>query len=274
MKLTARLFVLFLCLFLALPASAREIKLSGRFYYYIENDGAVVTEYTGVATDLTVPDTLGGRPVVAIGEFAFWQNKKTVSITLPATVASIAPGAFGYCDKLRTIVIKNDRFRFEDGVLYDEQSNALHTALYAVKIETFAVPKGIKTISAYAFANHDELTAITLPSGLETIGDNAFMWCSTLRDISLPDSLTALGSHAFYFCKSLPHIEIPSGVKQIPDHAFMSCDALTDVVLPKNLESIGDGAFSYCVSLAALNLSHDTALGDDVFTGCKMLVID
>ncbi len=274
MKSSARCIVCVLCLCFAFSARAEEIKTSGRYRYAVENGGAVIVEYKGTAKNLVVPDTLGGKPVTAVGAFAFWQNEDTVSVTLPASVERIAPSAFGRCEKLKTILLLNDRYRFEDGALYDAENAALHTLLYACKREAFTVPQGVRAVAAYAFAHHDELTRVTLPDSLEAVGDSAFMWCASLEEISLPGGLTSIGRRAFYFCVSLRSVAIPGGVTEISDYAFLSCENLERVVLPDSLEFIGEGAFAYCVSLRDITPPPDAALKDYAFLGCPTAKTD
>lgn len=274
MKRLSRLIALLFCLLTALPALADEIKTSGRYRYEIRDGGAVLVEYTGTAKDIVVPDKLGGKPVVAIGTFAFWQNGQTVSVKLPATVLSIAPSAFGYAKKLRTIVIDNEYYHFEDGALYETQTDTLHTLLFACQREAFTVPEGIKAIASYAFAHHGEMVSVSLPSTLESIGESAFMGCESLSDAALPDALTSLGRRAFYFCKSLPSIDIPSGVKEIPDEAFFSCESLLDIRLPGALSVIGEFAFGYCLCLQTIALPANAGIAPTAFMGCRVLSAD
>ena len=56
-----------LCLFV-LPASAAT---EGDFSYSINDETAEITDYSGSAAELVIPDTLGGYPVTRIGSSAF-----------------------------------------------------------------------------------------------------------------------------------------------------------------------------------------------------------
>ena len=92
------------------------------FYFREENGGAVITGYSGNTALLTIPATLGGLPVTAIGEhaferatltavilpesvtnigwFAFYECGDLSGVTLPATVVSIGYAAFDGCPSL------------------------------------------------------------------------------------------------------------------------------------------------------------------------------
>lgn len=86
---------------------------------------ATITKYTGTATEVTIPTTLGGRKVVAIGAGAFNGNTTVQKIIIPMTVTTIESGneaatyTFGGCSSLTEVVI----------------------------------PTSVKTIRAYAFSN-------------------------------------------------------------------------------------------------------------------------
>ena len=66
------LFVLMaIFVFCALCLSACQYRSgqrwSGNYWYTVENEEVTITGYTGLAKDLTIPDTINGMPVVAIG---------------------------------------------------------------------------------------------------------------------------------------------------------------------------------------------------------------
>ena len=59
--------LLTLLLLLALPAVAQD-----RFYYTHNGDGTItITEYTGPAGAVIIPDTINGLPVTTLGIMAF-----------------------------------------------------------------------------------------------------------------------------------------------------------------------------------------------------------
>ena len=89
------------------------------FKYRIENGNAVIVSYLGSDKTVSIPSTLDGLKVTAIGEesfknssaeriiipdtveyidwFAFYSCKSLCEITLPSSVTSIAHGAFDNC---------------------------------------------------------------------------------------------------------------------------------------------------------------------------------
>ena len=49
-------------------------KEADNFVYSLANGQATILEYTGEDVNVTIPDELGGRPVVGIAERAFYKN--------------------------------------------------------------------------------------------------------------------------------------------------------------------------------------------------------
>ena len=92
------------------------------FRYRLENGGAIITGYRGECALLTVPQTLDGYPVIAIGErafegatfsavilqegvssigwFAFYGCENLINVTLPESVSSIGYAVFDGCGDL------------------------------------------------------------------------------------------------------------------------------------------------------------------------------
>ena len=115
--------------------------VSGELYYF-DVSGELPEE-------LTVPDTISGSPVVALGASCFEDMDGVASIILPATLRHIREQAFYDCSDLRGIYI----------------------------------PEGVQTIGSQAFANCSSLEAISLPASLNKIEGNAFSGCSKLKYI-------------------------------------------------------------------------------------------
>ena len=74
-------------------------------YTYTVTDGkATITDVATTASgDITVPATLGGYPVTAIGTYAFEGCTSLTGVTLPSGLVSIGNNAFKNCISLETI---------------------------------------------------------------------------------------------------------------------------------------------------------------------------
>lgn len=85
----------------------------GNFEYIIRREAApgmqgatrdvvVITRYVGTTQNVEIPSTLGGFPVVGIGDFAFLQNHNVTNVTIPSSVTSIGHSAFLSASSLET----------------------------------------------------------------------------------------------------------------------------------------------------------------------------
>lgn len=81
-----------------------------------------------------------------------------------------------------------------------------------VNTNSVFLPKSIRQIFPYTFANLENLMDIQLPDGLTKIGSGAFEGCSKLSEIFIPGSVTEIGQNAFHDCGFLT-ISIESDYK-------------------------------------------------------------
>lgn len=101
--------------------------------------------YTG-GSEITVPDTVNGEPVLALSDFCFAACTDITTVHLPDTLESIGHFAFADCTSLRGILLP-------DSVIY---------------------------IGEMAFSNCTALEAIVIPKGMEQIDLDAFDECNKL----------------------------------------------------------------------------------------------
>ncbi len=75
------------------------------FDYYLNSEEgyAVINGYYGDDSIVIIPAEIEGYEVLGIGYWAFWQNNKIKSVTLPDSVENIALYAFALCKNLHTI---------------------------------------------------------------------------------------------------------------------------------------------------------------------------
>lgn len=132
-------------------------------YQELADGNVEITGYTGKASALSIPSTLGGKKVTTIGVRAFQNCTSIKSVTIPDSVTSIAIYAFQSCSGLTSITI----------------------------------PNGVKIIKASTFQNCTGLTSVTIPKSVTEIEPQAFLNCDSLKTVTIPSSVVKISDHAF-----------------------------------------------------------------------------
>ena len=74
------------------------------FYYSVSSGRVTITGYAStISGSLTIPSTIDGYPVVAIGSNAFRNRTTMTRVTIPNSVTNIGYGAFSGCTALRYV---------------------------------------------------------------------------------------------------------------------------------------------------------------------------
>ena len=137
------------------------------FVYEVNPDGktCTITRYEGKESgDLTIPETIDGYTVTAIGPYAFYYctgfNGK---LTIPDTVQTIGWGAFAGC--------------------------------YGLTAAKF--PADLRKIDTGAFAGCKGLREVELPDLLSELGTGAFYDCAKLESASFGSHILTVSGNAF-----------------------------------------------------------------------------
>ena len=172
-KLLLACFALTLVLCL-LPTKA-QAATEGDYTYEISDGKATITNcYWEASGDITIPSTLGGCPVTAIGDEAFEYCTRLTSVAIPDSVTSIGGFAFCGCTSLTAVTIGDS----------------------------------VTTIGNSAFYGCTGLTSVTIGDSVTTIKGSAFYGCTGLTAVTIPDSVTSIGSYAFCGCTGLTGVYI------------------------------------------------------------------
>ena len=224
---------------------------------------------------------------------------KTVTIT--DNVRILRDRAFENCKLLTTFNMGEKQS--EDNIF---QVNLLEIGDYCFHnsdVQTIVIPKSIKRIGEYCFAQDKDsgvhgLRKVTLEEGLTSIGVRAFSK-SALEDITIPQSMESIKQYAFDGCTALSTItfedglksigtvdgycfsncgvlslNFPSSIERISKYAFLNCKNLTDVTFNNDIskDALGRGIFEGCTALYQVNLADNTkSLGEGMFRGCSAL---
>ena len=154
-------------------------------------------------TQIIIPATYEGLPVLGISPRAFLTLKTLTYVRLPEGATSIGEWAFQGCSQLRRVEI----------------------------------PSTVNHIGREAFDGCLRLTEVLIPEGVSVIYESTFCDCVRLTTVTLPSTLKEIKDHAFEGCRSLTEITIPSRVKLIEGGAFRNCDGLTAVQYEGSLKN-------------------------------------
>lgn len=182
---------------------------SGDFVYTVEDNVATIVDYTGSANALVIPQTIDGRKIVRIGDYALSKKAKLNSVVVPESVESIGSSAF------------------ED----------------SVDLKKVTLPDGVTKIGPSAFYGCSNLNSVTLSENTETIGDCAFYECDSLYSINL-ENVSQIGAGTFVYCSNLDDIDL-TNCSLIGENAFSVCQSLINIKFPDSIYSIPQTAFEY-----------------------------
>lgn len=201
------------------------------FIYEIHEayDLVKITEYVGTATQVRIPETLGGYSKIHLGEDVFRQNESITYLYLPETVF-YGNASFLACTALQEVYLPGSTQTIEMGTF--KQCPALRRVEIAEGLQT--IEGGLST---GAFSECTSLTEVILPTSLQLIGNCSFQGCVNLESVDLSKTaLYHLGQMAFADCSKLAEISLPatlSGSDNIglSSSAFLSCPSLKNVII-------------------------------------------
>jgi hypothetical protein len=289
---------------LVLAATAAQAQFT-----FTTNNGAItITGYTGPGGAVTIPATMDGLPVTAIGDYAFQSCTSLTKVTIPGGVTSLGDNAFQSCTSLSYVTIPASVTSIGDGAFN-----------YCPSLTNFTISSSVTNVGNDAFGYCYSLPAInvdsqnsfyssvngvlfdknqdtllqcpagltgnyTIPGSVANIADEAFAGCYLLTNIIIPGSVVSIGSDAFYYCNSLTNLMISGSVTNIGDGAFGYCSSLTAITVdPQNsfyssingaLCDISQTTLLQCPGGLAGNYTVPvgvTTLGDMAFQGCFSL---
>jgi hypothetical protein len=233
--------------------------------YTIDNDSAVVTGYTGHAKVLTIPDTLSGHPVTAIGDGAFSGCAKLESFTFPKNLAVIGENAFSNCPSIASVLYPGNA----EAAVKQAFSEYPVLQITMTPLEAFSYEENNGNAMITCYSNVKRHTYLTMPNTLDGypvtgIDDEVFINLETIEAVSLPANLHSIGQRAFSGCTCLQAAELPAGVTHIGSGAFANCYSLRSARIPVSVLTMGYEVFSGCRALSAPEY-YGTPAGADTF---------
>ena len=254
------------------------------------SDQLVLTEYTGSASDVVIPETVDGKTVTGIGDRVFAENASVSTVTIPDTV-----NYFG-------------------GEVFRDSS-----------VKSVNIPKKLKIIPSYSFYNCQDLTDVAFHDGIAAIANTAFkktgvtipeqlrsrvtgdeladsddfctftngdfvydvfvmdgdVWVEytgykgTGGDIVIPDSsyadVISCQQDIFQNTKNIRSVVFPE--KMLLLTIRFANTAIEEVVLPENFD-ITDSMFENCTELSSVTFRGESVsiiIGEKAFRNCTSL---
>ena len=205
------------------------------------------------------------------------------SVTIPASVRSMAHYAFMNCDELRNLLGDSQFISPDRKFLFDPHYIMLPNIIvfFAGKDDTsYTIPDWIRGIDNYSFINCKKLRSLTLPDSIEGVGFTAFDGCDNLEALygkNISSDHKGIMSAKKELLYLLPTIDadyvIPDEVTALGENLFASRQNLHSVWMGDQVTTIGSHAFSYCHSLKSVTLSANLVrfTGYNAFEACDAL---
>lgn len=231
-----------------------------------ENGEVTITDYTGTREHVLIPSEIGGFPVTALADKAFYE-KHVTTVVVPDSVTEIGEACFSGDNYLVSLTLP-------DG-LAELPPIALESCY---SLMDFELPKGLKTIGAGALQAIFYLTHLTIPAGVTDIEQMNFLMMHGLEEVSVAEGSTSFTYdaengllmtadkarllHCFFHLAPQKEIILPEGMKTIDPFAFHYDVTVEKIVLPEGAETIGLLAFGICPKLTEIVIPQSvTAIG-------------
>ena len=261
------------------PTALWDAKL--RYCYTIDKDAVTLIKYLGQGGDVTIPDKIGGFPVVGIAESAFQNCTTLTSLTVPTGVTGIIGRAFDGCSGLAKVTLPAGVTSM--GASPMGQLNPFVNCPKLVSITVDAANPTFRS-NAEGILFNKEMTSLlayprgrpgtcTIPDGVTSVGLAAFEGCDGLTEVKIPRSVTALGpypkgaSNPFQNCPKLTSIAVDQmnatysstadGVVFSKDKTVLGCypsGKTGSYDVPDGVTRIGEGAFAFCAGLTTVTM--------------------
>ena len=102
--------------------------------------GIIINGYLGDAAEVVIPETLDGKPVIAIGAGAF-TDRVTSTVVIPKTVQRIEDGAFVRCTSLTTLYFPSGIYEISDAAF----DAATYEGFTTLIVNATIAPRNTKT---------------------------------------------------------------------------------------------------------------------------------
>lgn len=218
------------------PNGETELTLS------IEGNGAIkdligdLASWNSKISNITTVIVTEG--ITEIGSKALSGLTSANVISLPSTVTTIELDAFMHTNNYSTFTVEGEKFRVEQGILYDASGTNLYVASAKTTTGNIEILLTVQTIAPYAFEN-SVVTELTISENIN-LPEGAFYNAKNLSKITANKGIggTEIGASAFEGCTSLAELNLSQSLETIGSRAFYGTTKLNDIVINKTLKTI------------------------------------
>lgn len=233
------MFFSFCVLFQSTPVLVHAAA-EGDYQYTVNADStATLTAYTGAGGAVTLPGTIGGHTVTAVGDGSaiFDQYNRITSLAMSDSVTSVGASAFFDATSLKTVKLSNNLTTIGRRAFYN-------SGLTSVVIPESVTDAGF---SSGSFASCKSMTRIGTTTG-------------NPRYSAIGAAMYSAGNKTllFYCGGATEEFTVSYSVTRIAAGAF-SGTSVSSVKLYENVTSIDAGAFSDADALASLSVASSSA---------------
>ncbi len=164
--------------------------------------------------------------ITCIGDRAFCDCGKLISIEMSNGIKSIGDEAFRGCSSLRSIVIPNSISNISGRALFSFCSNLKSIAVASGNRKYYSSGNCIIETENKKLIAGCNSSVIPADGCVTSIGDWAFFGCN-LESMAIPNGVISIGWQSFACCQSLISVTIPHTVINIGGRAFENCSSLT-----------------------------------------------
>ena len=193
--------------------------------------------------------------VTSIADGAFADSSALTSVTMSSGVQSIGNYAFGSCPVLTNVTIGSSVTSLGQGAFSG-----------SIGLTSLTLPTSVTSLGDYIFSGCTGLTVMTIPANVSIIGIGAFEGCTAMTSIEVDAANAAFTSVAgVLFDEAASNLiaypnakpgayTIPDGVTQITYGAFGPSPGLTTVAIPNSVTNMPSSAFGACSSLTNVTI--------------------
>lgn len=224
-----------------------RITVLSNYSYITQNSHAIITGFNGSGGNITIPGTVDGYPVKAIGSTAFMERKDITGVALSEGIEEIGLGAFAGCSNLTSLSLPESLRIIGESAFMN--CNILH----------LSIPKNVYSIEGNPFCCNSNLETITVESGSPYFASryNALYTADLTKIIctaygyrigyyDVREGTIFIGRECFYGDRASEYYTIADGVTTIEAYAFYNCSELKEIQIPESVTTIAATAFQNC----------------------------